>query len=1706
MKKGILVKISLVLVLLMLSIISISSGNKRINIISNWLSPKNGGINYDVPLYITGVGLNRDSFICIYEDGVTLDGSSMDPDNDCMVKITSNDMVEEGVLKSTFFSSEDTYQLTIFTQDDCNNAYKPEYTTFFTPGNNNPIFLSLEDYNVHSGGDNNHYCNNGVYNNEAYLYIYKYWQNEGNNYASQRPDRTYYKVGTYDPDTDTYTINNTFSTSISSSNSSVNFGKINTKYNYLFETNNNIDNYQCYLYGGEDGKIVTIDNVKYCVVKLNNFGYNSYYYANVYNRYIGADTQTITYDVKVNWDDDDNRDGLRPSANSSHIYLRTYGNGISYGDTYVRKSGNWEATLQLPIKDYKDNDVNYTFNIYNTPNGYTCTLEKDDENSEININCVHEPTKIDVHVTNEWRNLIDKSPDKVVVNLLKNGEIFKTVELTEEDNWEYTFEDLYKYEDGVAITYGIQQKAIEGYELQVLGAYIDGFQLINSQVNETRKVNITTEMVCGNGKVTGAEQLVYGSDSSAESIVATADEGYVIDYIKVNGEKIDIDENLTTYILEHFENLTEDKNIETCFKKIKKPKAQNIINPNTKRGFFTGTFILSLGALSYLIITGIKKKSIKSKKYDLGIATAAMIISLFSILNIRGEVETNTIHKKSVMEQDNVNYIYLTNYSMKNTELVIDGRNGYHDTITLAGLESENVASLGYVYKIPVEPNDTYTITLNDLYCSGAYSDPTDITFTVTVGDSEPAVYYAGPEVHYYGLEIGPNCNFFTDKSFVVKKSWIDEHKNGEYKPDKILISGNVKYYDYENEGIEETSYSCEVAESNDWTCRTTVRVPRNWSFQDQQENIYGSIIERFDPANSNIDDNSYYYVCGQTENVDDRLSDGKCSTNIYGSNIITPEPDGYGIEVTNTLKREEEPDIYTLVKVWNDNDNAEGLRPDSISGSVKATSEADNFTFELTSANDWSDTVSVSKDASLSSCKEEEIAYYQMDSCVIDSVNKTITVTNSIKDKYTIEKVWVDDNNVNLQRPDDITVTLSGDVTDMSISVSENNNWKEVVYIDKTENNLTCDEYSVYNYVKNDCVVDTENKTITVTNTIKDKYTVKKIWNDDNNVNRQRPSGYINVYVEGTGINGTDTGTFYSSGMQEEFGTVYITPGATNLKCYDSVTNYHMDSCVIDTENKTITITNTLNTIYTIKKIWNDNNNEKGLRPSNVYFSYYPSRGSSGSVTLSGNSWETKIYMNPVSDAEDVTISCSENMSNSTYYYMESCVVDRENKTITVTNRLKDEYVIKKVWNDNENERNQRPTNSIYTYLNINGSSYGAYHLYNSNNWETKVYFNPDLIQDETNVSCTEGTINNYRFDGCVVDKENKTITLTNTIYDYYTVEKVWKDDDNRDNVRPTSSGSVTLRSSNGKLSRNSISLTKSNNWTYGIYVHPDSFKDDSTLTCTETAVNGYSFEGCELDTENKTIKVINSRVPLKTSVKVTKNWEGVDEEDIPEKLEVNLYADGVKVESYDLTADEEWTHTFEVNKNNNGVPIVYTVTETMIDGYYVNITGNANSGFELSNVKTEETKKVKITTNVICGEGTVTGDEELIYGSNSTPYLIVATGAKGYAVDYIMFNDEKRTLEDLTNKYSFSGFYNVIEDKDIKVCFVERPELLGEELDGGEEDPVPPEPEEPGKTSSESNQDTPTNPNTLDMIYIVIIGAILSAVVFVNFKKKIF
>ena len=85
---------------------------------------------------------------------------------------------------------------------------------------------------------------------------------------------------------------------------------------------------------------------------------------------------------------------------------------------------------------------------------------------------------------------------------------------------------------------------------------------------------------------------------------------------------------------------------------------------------------------------------------------------------------------------------------------------------------------------------------------------------------------------------------------------------------------------------------------------------------------------------------------------------------------------------------------------------------------------------------------------------------------------------------------------------------------------------------------------------------------------------------------------------------------------------------------------------------------------------------------------------------------------------------------------------------------------------------------------------------------------------------------------------------------------------------------------------------------------------------------------------------------------------------------MTINLLADGEKVDMVQLSATNNWQHTFEaLQKYKNGVEIKYTISEDDVEGYTSKISGDAESGYTVTNTKkeTQETDPKKPTTPTV-------------------------------------------------------------------------------------------------------------------------------------------
>ncbi|MBR3556188.1 MAG: Cna B-type domain-containing protein, partial [Oscillospiraceae bacterium] len=183
--------------------------------------------------------------------------------------------------------------------------------------------------------------------------------------------------------------------------------------------------------------------------------------------------------------------------------------------------------------------------------------------------------------------------------------------------------------------------------------------------------------------------------------------------------------------------------------------------------------------------------------------------------------------------------------------------------------------------------------------------------------------------------------------------------------------------------------------------------------------------------------------------------------------------------------------------------------------------------------------------------------------------------------------------------------------------------------------------------------------------------------------------------------------------------------------------------------------------------------------------------------------------------------------------------------------------------------------------------------------------------------------------------------------------VKKVWKDENNRDGLRPKSLQVELL--ADGVKTGTRVALSDLNNWTAMVKDLPaKSAGKEITYTWSEPAVEGYTLTGTA--GEGILTTLTNTHEAEKTKVSVRKAWEGGKQH--PDSVKVQLYADGKAVgETVTLSEANGWKHTWtELVKNKNQAGVIsavrYTVGETEIpEGYTARITGNADTGFVITN-----------------------------------------------------------------------------------------------------------------------------------------------------------
>ena len=250
---------------------------------------------------------------------------------------------------------------------------------------------------------------------------------------------------------------------------------------------------------GMDATVTAKENWKYTWTDLystDELG-NKYVYTvkeekiNGYSTEYSEDTLTVKNilemtEITVNkvWEDDNNRDGIRPESITLHILQ----NGTEMTDlkTTVTEQDGWSYTWKnLPETDSDGNAYTYTVK-EDDVEGYTAQYSED----TLTITNTHEIELTKLHVTKLWSDADNQDglrPETITLAVLADGkETEVTLTLSAADGWTGATEEvLPKYKDqGVEIVYTVKEAEVEGYTSVIVGTTDGSVMLQNEHTPE----------------------------------------------------------------------------------------------------------------------------------------------------------------------------------------------------------------------------------------------------------------------------------------------------------------------------------------------------------------------------------------------------------------------------------------------------------------------------------------------------------------------------------------------------------------------------------------------------------------------------------------------------------------------------------------------------------------------------------------------------------------------------------------------------------------------------------------------------------------------------------------------------------------------------------------------------------------------------------------------------------------------------------------------------------------------------------------------------------------------------------------------------------------------------------------------------------------------------------------------------------------------
>lgn len=1414
--------------------------------------------------------------------------------------------------------------------------------------------------------------------------------------------------------------------------------------------------------------------------------------------------------VKV-WDDSNNVDGLRPDSVTIHMN----GSDGSSTEETLSDTKDWKYTFKrMPLFDANGNKITYTIT-EDAVAGYTYTVTNEDRAFTITNSHVQETLSIPVTKTWEDNGNQDGvRPSAIHVILMgSDGNVYEA-NLTAAGKWKYEFKDLPRYwMEGVAIDYTLNEEVVDNYTYKIEGDADTGFTVTNEHIPAVTNVVVNKywEDAANQDGVRpdSVSVTLSGSDGKTYKATLTKDGGFSETFENLpvffsNGTKITytVTEDAvagytsktatddTGYVL----SITNTHTPETISKTITKTwddnDNQDGIRPTNVKVELYGTD----GTLRTQYLTKDNNWSYSFENLPKYQNEGTIILYTSKEEAVDGYTQ-KSVTTTAGFDLTNTHEIQTADYEVKKVWIDDNDRDGARPTsitLTLTGSDGSK-----YTKQMTAADNwNAVTFERVPMFNGGKY-----ITYALT--ENEVPSYINSIEVSEDGKHFTITNTHAPDHAIInITEVWHDENDQDGIRPKKvsaIIVGSNgnrhevplhssgdwhytcddlVKYWkngqlvDYTVEAVTIDGYTSEVKSlgNNIFEVHNThipetisKTVTKAWKDNENQDGIRpASITVTLTGSNTVSKTATLNEENGWTATFENLPK--RDHGNIVTYNVKESDVEGYEASIVKTEdgfqlinEHDSETTLRTVTLVWRDENNQDGIRPDTVTYTLHGS---DGSEIEKT----------VSKDGSWADVMFEDLPVYQngqkvtymLTESTVDGYTTdirdnghTFTVTNThipAVINVDVTKVWTDGENQDGNRPDSISVILTGsDGNRYTATITAANNWKYTFsklpkfFNEGTQIEYTLAEDAVSGY--SNVIEKKDDYTFVLTNQYSpatvDIPVVKK-WSDDNDRDGARPES-VNIV-----LNGSD-GKLYTGTLSAENGYTYV---------FQSVPKFHNSGTLIsytvaeekvagyttevakDSSGYKFTLTNTkpIETVTkTVSKVWEDSNNQDGLRPSAITVILTGDDGSRRVKSVSAaENWTTTFENLPKNQnhGQSIQYTVSEAFVSG---YTDKVTQNGDNYTITnIHAPATTEFFVTKTWKDNGNNDGMRPDEITVTAHGSDGRSYTE-KLNADNQWSVMFSNLPKYAGGKTiDYTLTEEAVPGYTSS---ITRNGKSFTLINTHVDEtknITITKAWNDGNNQDGLRPKTITAV-VNGSDG--SARFVQLFESQNWATSLNNLPK-YKNGTEVqyTVKENAISGYE---TEIKQTGDSYTITNTHAPAVVTVSVVKIWDDENNQDgiRPSLIQVSLTGSDGSTRNAAITKNDGWTYQFkDLPQYKNGVKIDYTLQEADSNPYtYEIVKGSDEYSFTITNNYVPAAVNVPVTTiwNDDNNRDGIRVKETVItlQGSNGKVYQHTVTSKDSFATvfeDVPKFFDEGKEVVYTVTQNEVDGYTTDVASTD--------------------------------------------------------------------------